>query len=142
MKAEKISGAIIGGESQSIFWLDTRETTNQREPPTQDDLQEVFMIQSSAELDDETAEAMESQIVTNQDQFAYFTNFDHWIDYVTLSIWIVGLTSILLGAGLILKDTKSSTSNKWAEPEDSTPKMDADEDVMETSSNESKQEVD
>ena len=116
MKAEKISGAIIGGESQSIFWLDTRETTNQREPPTQDDLQEVFMIQSSAELDDETAEAMESQIVTNQDQFAYFTNFDHWIDYVTLSIWIVGLTSILLGAGLILKDTKSSTSNKWAEP--------------------------
>ena len=96
MKAEKISGAIIGGESQSIFWLDTRETTNQREPPTQDDLQEVFMIQSSAELDDETAEAMESQIVTNQDQFAYFTNFDHWIDYVTLSIWIVGLTSILL----------------------------------------------
>ena len=142
MKAEKISGAIIGGESQSIFWLDTRETTNQREPPTQDDLQEVFMIQSSAELDDETAEAMESQIVTNQDQFAYFTNFDHWIDYVTLSIWIVGLTSILLGAGLILKDTKSSTSNKWSEPEDSTPKMDADEDEMETSSNESKQEVD
>ena len=45
-------------------------------------------------------------------------------------------------AGLILKDTKSSTSNKWAEPEDSTPRMDADEDETETSSNESKQEVD
>ena len=48
----------------------------------------------------------------------------------------------LLGAGLILKDTKSSRSNKWSEPEDSTPKLDADEDEMETSSNESKQEVD
>ena len=97
MKVEQLSGAIIGGQSQSIFWLDTRNTTEQQNPPVKSDLQQVFMIQTSAELDDETAETMESQIVTNQDMLAFFTNFDHWIDYVALSIWILGLTSLLLG---------------------------------------------
>ena len=79
------------------------------------------------------------QIVTTKINL-HTTNFDHWIDYVTLSIWIVGLID-LLGAGLILKDTKSSIK-QVGRTEDSTPKMDADEDEMEIRSNESKQEVD
>jgi len=85
------------------------------------DLQEVFVIKTAAELDDETAESMESQIVTNQDFFAFFTNFDHWSDYVALSLWIGGLTSLLIGAALIFKgDSDESSSSKWGDEPEST----------------------
>ena len=114
VKVEQLSGAIIGGKSQSIFWLDTRDTTDQQNPPEESDLQQVFMIKTSAELDDETAETMESQIVTNQDMLAFFTNFDHWVDYVALSIWLLSLVSILLGGALffVAKD-KQEIESKW-----------------------------
>ena len=113
MKVEQLSGAIIGGQSQSIFWLDTRNTTDQQNPPVKSDLQQVFMIKTSAELDDETAETMESQIVTNQDMLAFFTNFDHWADYVALSIWVVAALTILSGTVLMIKGKKESDSDKW-----------------------------
>ena len=72
------------------------------------------MIKTSAELDDETAETMESQIVTNQDMLAFFTNFDHWVDYVALSIWLLSLVSILLGVALffVAKD-EQEVGSKW-----------------------------
>ena len=128
MKAEKISGAVIGGQSESIFWLDSRPTTEQQEPPLQTDLQEVFMIQTSGVLDDETAETMESQIVTNQDMLAWFTNFDHWADYVGLSLWVASGLFVLLGLTMMLKSSPSKSSGsddgeaKWKqEPKNLDP---------------------
>ena len=121
IKVEQLSGAIIGGKSESTFWLDTRNITDQKTPPEMSDLQEVFVIKTSAELDDETAESMESQIVTNQDFFAFFTNFDHWSDYVALSLWIGGFTSLLIGAALIFKgDSKEVSGSKWGDEPEST----------------------
>ena len=114
IKVEQLSGAIIGGKSQSIFWLDSRNMTDQQEPPEESDLQEVFMIKTSAELDDETAEAMESQIVTNQEIFGFWTNFDHWIDYVALSIWAIGLGSLAFGVILLVRSKdKAGDEGKW-----------------------------
>jgi hypothetical protein len=79
------------------------------------------MIQTSAELDDETAETMESQIVTNQDMLAFFTNFDHWVDYVALSIWVLGLTSLLIGAVLFFRaDKEESSASMWGNEPEST----------------------
>lgn len=103
IKAEQISKVIIGGESESIFYLDTRPTTEQQDAPTMDNLQEVFMIKTSGELDDETADALVSNIVVNQDPVMYFSNFDHWIDWVTLVFWIMGIAGITLGAFLAFK---------------------------------------
>ena len=117
LKVERLSGAIIAGQSESTFWLDSRNITDQKTPPTLDDLQEVFVIKTSAELDDETAETMESQIVTNQDTFAWFTNFDHWADYVGLSLWILAALSLLTGFALIFKpeDEEKAGQIKWAD---------------------------
>tara|TARA_B110001452_G_C15236345_1_gene428038 strand:+ start:432 stop:3353 length:2922 start_codon:yes stop_codon:yes gene_type:complete len=117
LKVEPLSGAIIAGKSQSTFWLDTRITWEQQTPPDKSHLQQVFMIETKAELDDETAEAMESQIVTNQDSLTYFTNFDHWVDYVTLSFWGLGFLSLLAGATMIFMngDKQPHQEEKWAE---------------------------
>ncbi len=117
IKVEQISGAVIAGKSESTFWIDTRPTWEQQTPPTMADLQQVFVIKTEGELDDETAETMESQIVTNQDQFAYFTNFDHWIDYVTLSLWVLGLLSLLAGASMIFMggEQESHRGTKWVD---------------------------
>ena len=52
--------------SESTFYLDTRPIWEQQTPPTMDDMQKVFVIKTSGELDDETAENMESQIVTSK----------------------------------------------------------------------------
>ena len=132
IKVEQLSGAIIGGQSESTFWLDSRNITDQKTPPEMSDLQEVFVIKTSAELDDETAESMESQIVTNQDFFAFFTNFDHWSDYVALSLWIGGFTSLLIGAALIFKgDSRESSSSKWGDEPESTDFTGEVEEVLE-----------
>lgn len=108
IKAEQISKVIIGGESESIFYLDTRPTTEQQDAPTMDNLQEVFMIKTSGELDDETADALVSNIVINQDSLMYFSNFDHWIDWVTLIFWILGIAGIALGAVLAFRPEEES----------------------------------
>jgi len=137
VKVEQLSGAIIGGQSESTFWLDTRNITDQKTAPEQSDLQEVFVIKTSAELDDETAETMESQIVTNQDFFAFFTNFDHWADYIALSLWIVGLSSLLIGAALIFKGEQDSVGeSKWQDEPEATELTSDVEDNLEDSSDE------
>ena len=137
VKVEQLSGAIIGGQSESTFWLDTRNITDQKTAPEQSDLQEVFVIKTSAELDDETAETMESQIVTNQDFFAFFTNFDHWADYIALSLWIVGLSSLLIGAALIFKGEQDSVGeSKWGDEPEATELTGDVEDSLEDSSDE------
>ena len=121
IKVEQLSGAIIAGKSESTFWLDTRNTTEQQTTPQMTDLQEVFVIKTSGELDDETAESMESQIVTNQEMFGFFTNFDHWVDYVALTMWIVGLGTLLGGITLMAKGRgQPSSDSKWSnEPNNS-----------------------
>ena len=131
IKVEQISGAIIAGQSQSIFWLDTRNTTEQQDPPEESDLQQVFMIKTSAELDDETAESMESQIVTNQEMFGFFTNFDHWIDFVALSLWVAGLGTLAFGVLLLVRGRDDPVADdKWGE-EPSTAKMSDQTDIVE-----------
>ena len=125
IKVEKISGAIIAGQSQSIFWLDTRDTTEQQTSPQESDLQEVFMIKTSGELDDETAESMESQIVTNQEMFGFFTNFDHWVDFVALSLWIIGLGTLAFGIVLVVRGKgESGDDGKWDQEPHAAPMAD------------------
>ena len=97
MKAEEISGLIIAGESTSTFYLDTRAHGSQASTPTMDDLTPVFEIQSASTIADDDAEEMESAIVQNQDKMTYWTNFDSWIDYVTLVFWLGGIAMIALG---------------------------------------------
>ena len=97
MEAEQLSGLIIAGESTSTFYLDTRAHTNQASEPSMSDLVPVFQIKSASMIGASDAEDMESAIVTNQDGMAYWTNFDHPIDYLTLLFWIGGIALIAIG---------------------------------------------
>ena len=97
MQAEQLSGLIIAGSSVNTFYLDNREHTNQATVPTMADLDPVFEIQSSSMIADDDAETMESSIVQNQDKMTYWTNFDSWIDYVTLLFWVGGIAMIGMG---------------------------------------------
>jgi hypothetical protein len=97
MMAEEISGLIIAGESSSTFYLDTRAHGSQASAPTMDDLTPVFEIKSSSTIADDDAETMESSIVQNQDKMTYWTNFDSWIDFVTLLFWLGGIALIAIG---------------------------------------------
>ncbi|MFL2969178.1 MAG: hypothetical protein ACJZ6A_08570 [Candidatus Poseidoniaceae archaeon] len=52
-------------------------------------------------VDDETAEALESSIVTNQDPLTYWTNFDtdgsaFYIDQVTAAFYVLGVIMYVL----------------------------------------------
>ena len=113
LKAEKVSQAIIAGKSESVFYLDTRNTTEQQTPPTMDDLQKVFMIKTSGELDDETADDLVSSIVTNQDPVMYFTNFDHWVDWVTLTFWVLGGILVIFAMIKINRPGSSNSKGEW-----------------------------
>ena len=97
MQAEQLSGLIIAGSSTNTFYLDNREHTNQASVPTMADLDPVFEIQSSSMIADEDAETMESSIVQNQDTLTYWTNFDSWVDWVTLLFWVGGISMVALG---------------------------------------------
>jgi hypothetical protein len=78
-----------------------------------DDMQEVFMIVTNGEIGDSDAAALESKIVTNQDSMGYWTNFDHWIDYVTIIFYVLGIVALLGGAALIFKDNSEGGTVKW-----------------------------
>ena len=97
MQAEQLSGLIIAGSSTNTFYLDNREHTNQASQPTMADLDPVFEIQSSSMIADDDAETMESSIVQNQDRMTYWTNFDSWVDYVTLLFWVGGIAMVAMG---------------------------------------------
>ncbi len=132
LQAEQISGVILAGNSESTFWLDTRPIWEQQAQPTVADMQQVFVIKSEAMVDDETAEALESSIVTNQDSLTYWTNFDtdgsaFYIDQVTAAFYVLGLLSLLAGAAMIFMsgDKTETAESKWAddltEPEAMVP---------------------
>ena len=103
IKAEKLSGRVIAGESTSTFYLDTRSVWDQQTPPTMDNMTKVFEIKTSGELDDETAEELSSAVVTNQDFMSYWTNFDSGVDYVTAAFWVLGPLSLIAGAIMIIR---------------------------------------
>ena len=120
MQAEQLSGLIIAGESSSTFYLDTRAHTSQASTPSMDDLVPVFEIESSSMIADDDADDMESAIVQNQDMLAYWTNFDSWIDWVTLLFWIGGVAMIamgMVGAGNASTESDSLATAAAAEEE-------------------------
>ena len=136
MEAEQLSGLIIAGDSTSTFYLDTRAHTNLASEPSMSDLVPVFQIESSSMIGTSDAETMESSIVTNQDSMAYWTNFDHPIDYLTLLFWIGGIALIAIGmitaANAPDEDEEEVKDHEKAMEE--TPSEDASEEVPEETS--------
>jgi hypothetical protein len=105
LKVQHTARIIVAGESTSHFYLDTRLMSAQAAgPPTEADLQPIFMIVSGGGADQTTVDAMQSGIIQNQNRFTYWTNFDtggsaFFIDYVTALIYLAGIG--LLVAGII-----------------------------------------
>ena len=97
MQAEQLSGLIIAGDSTSTFYLDMRGPYDRATAPTMDDLQPVFQIVQSSEIEDDDAEEMESSIVTNQNGLTYWTNFDVPTDYVALLLYLGAISCLILG---------------------------------------------
>ena len=119
MQAEQLSGLIIAGESKSTFFLDIRAHGSQASTPSMSDLVPVFEIHSSSMIEDSDAEEMESAIVQNQDKMTYWTNFDSWIDYVTLLFWVGGIAMIGMGmVGAANAPTEEETKDYSASSEE------------------------
>ena len=97
MQAEELSGLIIAGDSTSTFYLDTRDQYDRATAPQMSDLQPVFQIVQSSEIEDDDAEEMESSIVTNQNGLTYWTNFDVPTDYVALLLYLGAISCLILG---------------------------------------------
>ncbi len=97
MQAEQLSGLIIAGDSTSTFYLDMRAESDRASAPTMDDLQPVFQIVQSSEIEDDDAEEMESSIVTNQNALTYWTNFDVPTDYIALLLYLGAISCLILG---------------------------------------------
>ena len=96
-----------------------------------------FHDKNLGELDDETAETMESQIVTNQEMFGFFTNFDHWVDFVALSLWVIGLGTLAFGVVLLVRGKdESDGQGKWGQEPEAAPLADQTELVEEDSKEE------
>ena len=96
LKSEKLSGLIIAGESTTTFYLDTRQNTNMTTPPQMSDLNKVFTIKSSSMIGAADADTMESSIVTNQETFTYWTNFDVPTDYLAPLLYIGAIVCLLM----------------------------------------------
>ena len=97
MQAEELSGLIIAGDSTSTFYLDMRGEFDRATAPQMSDLQPVFQIVQSSEIEDDDAEEMESSIVTNQNGLTYWTNFDVPTDYVALLLYLGAISCLILG---------------------------------------------
>lgn len=107
MDVEQVSQAAIAGSSESYFYLDSRPITAMNEAPTIDDLQPVFKIVSSGEITDSDAEDLESKIVTNQEYFGYWSNFDNPIDTITVLFYLLALVSIANGVRLMMSEDET-----------------------------------
>ena len=103
-EVEPTSNLIIKGGSTSRFYVDTRPMPVQASTPAVlDDLTAIFEIQTSGEAGEENAAQMQSQIVHNQQSFTYWTNFDHWADWVTVIIYLLGISSITAGSIMLTR---------------------------------------
>ena len=112
MDVEQVSQAAIAGSSESYFYLDSRPITAMNEAPTIDDLQPVFKIVSSGEITDSDAEDLESKIVTNQEFFGYWSNFDNPIDTITVLFYLLALVSIANGVRLMMSEDETDEAMK------------------------------
>ena len=110
MMSEDISGLIISGSSTSTFYLDTRTGLDMASPPNMSDLQPVFEIQLSSEIEDDDAEDMESAIVQNQEYMGWWMNFDNGFDYVALLLYIGGVALIIMHFVMAGKDEEKDYS--------------------------------
>ena len=97
MYAEELSGLIIKGDSTSTFYLDLRPEFERHDQPTMDDLQPLFQIIQSSEIEDDDADEMKSKIVTNQNSLTYWTTFDVPTDYVALMLYLGSMILFVLG---------------------------------------------
>lgn len=102
VKSEQLSGLIIAGESTTTFYLDIREGSDMKTPPTMENLVPVFQIESASMIADDDAEQMESAIVQNQNYFTYWMNFDNGLDFIPLIMWILGILLLISPAVLLL----------------------------------------
>jgi len=98
LQAEQLSGAIIAGSSESTFWLDMRPITQQDTPPTMDDLQQVFSIESSSVIGDSDAEDLASSVTTNQKSLTYWTNFDVPTDFLAPLLYLGAIACLGIAA--------------------------------------------
>ena len=110
MMSEDISGLIISGSSTSTFYLDTRTGLDMASAPNMTDLQPVFEIQLSSEIEDDDAEDMESAIVQNQEYMGWWMNFDNGFDYVALLLYIGGVALIIMHFVMAGKDEEKDYS--------------------------------
>ena len=104
MMSEDISGIIISGSSTSTFYLDTRTGLDMATAPNMTDLQPVFQIEQSSEIEDDDAEDMESAIVQNQEYMGWWMNFDTEFDYVALLLYIGGVALVIMHFVMAGKD--------------------------------------
>ena len=94
---------IVAGASESYFYIDLRTMEQQASSaPKMNDMQVIFKIDSGAGADAETVELMQSQIVDNQKQLTYWTNFDtdggsFFIDQVTAIIYLSAIGLVMMG---------------------------------------------
>ena len=95
MQAEELSGLIIAGSSTSTFYLDMRPEFERNTEPTMDDLQPLFQIVQSSEIEDDDADEMQSKIVTNQNSLTYWTNFDQPTDYIALILYLSAIVCFI-----------------------------------------------
>ena len=120
MQAEQVSGLIIAGDSTSTFYLDMRGPYDRATAPQMTDLQPVFQIVQSSEIEDDDAEEMESSIVTNQNALSYWTNFDVPTDYVALLLYLGALSCLVLGV-IALGNEEEDAKDYSAEATEEAP---------------------
>jgi hypothetical protein len=101
--SEQLSGLIIAGESSTTFYLDSRQGNQMQSKPTVNDLVPVFEIQSSSVIGDEDAKKMESAIIQNQNYLTYWMNFDTFLDFIPLTMWLVAIGFISTSLARVLK---------------------------------------
>ncbi len=128
LQSEDLSGLIISGSSVSTFYLDTRTGVDLASTPTMQDLQPVFQIVQSSEIEDDDAADMESAIVENQAYMSWWTNFDTGFDYVALLLYIGGLALVVIHfVNATSKDESFATSEAESTDDDADESTDDDE---------------
>lgn len=126
LQSEDLSGLIISGSSTSTFYLDTRTGVDLASTPTMQDLQPVFQIVQSSEIEDDDAADMESAIVDNQAYMSWWTNFDTGFDYVALLLYIGGLALVVIHfVNATSKDESFTTSEAESTDDDESESADA-----------------
>lgn len=103
LEAEEVTGRIISGNVVATFSIHL-EGLGHTDPPTAAQLHPVFRTHDASSLDDDAAETITQDVHGNQAFMTYWTNFDSWIDGVTLLVYVGALVCIGLGVrGLVRK---------------------------------------